>query len=940
MAVYLSPGVFPREIDLSAIPASGSGIIPAFVGTAQKGPINVPTLATTAASFIDTFGNPFVDSNLGYAVLSFMEEGNLAWVMRVGVECADGQSDTLAAICVDTSGARGAGWGRVALFTGIDFGKLRLRTPDADTPFTFHDSSSSDAEYNDIDVSSTDGPTTASITPVVTTYADAIDDLFTVLITGGVTSGVLDGATFDVIRQSDGEVVESGTFNDAGGGTSDPVAVGSTGVTFTVTVTGSSPIEQDDTFTFKVAPDNRSFQFAVEGVAGTTLVMPSASYTTADLFVTAFNSIAGVTAEDYEAINVSGELYIRTKVAGERIQLIGTDAGFGTDVSREAWALEVGTTNWVYDIPRAHVIGDDVGPVAITTQRDRVDVRLVSSTATTDLMFTVPVALSMPIQTLATYVNNGGILSGTRYYDAFALQVDASQYVLAMATTVNNQLDQLKVMADYSHVETLRFAEEVQFSYPYTGNYRGFTDPRVIEPDAGVIDDTIPLSCETDPASADCDEDTSFFAGVVGFIVAKTPGTWIDSHTFTLDNFNGEAGRYTIIIEDLNNNQVDRVDDISFDSTDTRYIGNVVNEGSAIGGTNGNAYYQWLERSSNIGSGELRLPGLLNGQTFTGGQNGIPTDAADSASLDAAIIGNQATFSGLYAFDNPENIDISLLVVPGNSSGAVIGRGLQVCENRGDCLFIVDPPFGLKPQQVVDWHNGMLNSDLTAAVNSSYGALYWGWLKIFDQFSSQELFVPPSGHITAVFARTERERESWFAPAGLNRGRLLTALDVEYSPTRGERDLLYGLNNAVNPITKFPQEGIVVWGQRTLQRADTALDRINVRMLLIHLKKVLIPLLRTFLFEQNDEFLWAQVRGAINPVLGDIAGRRGLTAFRTICDETNNTPATIDRNELHVSVLIKPTRVVEFIQLDLAILRSDNLFSSEAVLRAAGVTGI
>ena len=212
-------------------------------------------------------------------------------------------------------------------------------------------------------------------------------------------------------------------------------------------------------------------------------------------------------------------------------------------------------------------------------------------------------------------------------------------------------------------------------------------------------------------------------------------------------------------------------------------------------------------------------------------------------------------------------------------------------------------------------------------------------MKIFDQYSTQELFVPPSGHISAVFARTERERESWYAPAGLSRGRLLTALDVEESPSRGDRDALYGLNNAVNPIVKFPQDGIVVWGQRTLQRADTALDRINVRMLLIHIRKVLVPLLRQFLFEQNDRYLWEQVKGTVSPVLSDIAGRRGLTGFSVICDETNNTPETIDRNELHVTVLLKPTRVVEFIQLDLAILRTDAIFSSEAVLRAAGVTG-
>ncbi len=261
-----------------------------------------------------------------------------------------------------------------------------------------------------------------------------------------------------------------------------------------------------------------------------------------------------------------------------------------------------------------------------------------------------------------------------------------------------------------------------------------------------------------------------------------------------------------------------------------------------------------------------------------------------------------------------------------------------MCEGRGDCLFIIDPPFGLRPQQVVDWHNGILNSDLSAAINSNYGALYWGWLKVFDQFAAEDIWIPPSGHVLSVFAKTERERDPWWAPAGLNRGVLLTPRDVEYVPTQGERDLLYGSGNAVNPIVKFTQEGIVVWGQRTLQRSASALDRVNVRMLLIHLKKRLQEVLRQFLFEPNDKTLWRQVKNTIDPVLADVQSRRGLTAFRSIVDETNNTPERIDRNELWVSVFLKPTRTVEFVVLNLVILKTEESFAIEEVLQAGGVT--
>lgn len=231
----------------------------------------------------------------------------------------------------------------------------------------------------------------------------------------------------------------------------------------------------------------------------------------------------------------------------------------------------------------------------------------------------------------------------------------------------------------------------------------------------------------------------------------------------------------------------------------------------------------------------------------------------------------------------------------------------------------------------------MLLSDLRAAINSSYGALYWGWLRMFDQFSSNEIWVPPSGHVAAVYSRTARDAEQWFAPAGLRRGRVLTALDVEYSPTQGERDLLYGSGNAVNPIVKFPQDGITIWGQRTLQRTSSALDRVNVRMLMLYIKKNLVRLLRNFIFEPNDKALWRQVTSTISPFLSDIQSRRGLVAYNVIADASNNTPERIDRNELWVSVFLKPTRAVEFIALNLVVLRTGASFSAEEVLAAGGV---
>lgn len=949
MAVFLSPGVFPREIDLSVLPTAIGPLRPGFIGTAKKGPLNVPTLITNSTQAIDTFGEPFPESYLMYAVLAYLEEGNAAFVMRVGVECEEGQTDDLADICIDTSGGRGSGWGRIPLFTGIDYGRINLRevgdgTGDNAEPLTFHASSTSAVTYNDVDLSTTDGPTSAS-GAISGTYTGAIDDSWVMIITSPPNisdAAAIAGAEYQIVRNSDGSIVSEGTLADSNGdGTSDAIGIGD-GLSITVTV-ASGVLDENDTFTWSAEPDNQDFSIAVDGDGSpTTYSMPSATYTTVADFVAAANAL--LSGEDYLFVEYTmedGETtipQIRGTIAGERLQLMST----------AAFALECGTEQYAWDIPRSFLLGLDPGPYNITTQNNRVKMNMIGENATTEVEFNVPVGLDQTTNSIAAVIDAAGIVAGEVLWNSFELTAPGGLTYVVIETAVGRQLDTLQMLANFSNLRTLRFAEELNIPYPYTRAYRGFSDNRLVLPDSGETTASTPLSCETDPFSSECAADTAYFASIVGWLVAPSSGTWLDNYSVNLELFTDgvgdAAGRYTLTILDVNDQPVDAIQDVSFDKREERYIANLVNPGTSLGGTNGNAWVNWEERpaflSNNVNDTatfEVRHPSALNGKEFQGMANGIPTDPAYSSELDAAVIGNPATSTGIYAFQNPESIDINLLATPGFSTGAVIGTALQMCESRGDVLYVVDPPFGLRPQQVVDWHNGMLLSDLKAAVNSSYGALYWGWLRVFDQFSADEIWIPPSGHVTAVFSRTAREAEQWFAPAGLRRGRLLTALDVEYSPTQGERDLLYGSGNAVNPIVKFPQDGITIWGQRTLQRTQSALDRVNVRMLLIFIKKNLIQLLRNFIFEPNDRILWRQVSATIEPFLADIQARRGLTAFRVIVDETNNTPERIDRNELWVSVFLKPTRTVEFIVLNLVVLRTGASFSAEEVLAAGGV---
>ncbi len=946
MAVILSPGVFPREIDLSVLPAAVGPLRPAFVGTAKKGPLNTPTYVTSAQMALDKFGEPFAESYLMYAVLAYFEEGNECYITRVGVEYDSGQDTALNSVAISTDGSKAFGWGRIPIFTGIEYGKILLREVSSATPLTFHAASVGSVTYNQPVERPTEGATAATLN-ITGTYTGAIDDSIIMYITGAPTlsSGAkVDGATYEIIRNSDGTVLSTGTLLDAlHDDTSQVISLGN-GLSVEVSVE-AGVLNTGDTFVFSVTPDNRKFTVSVENASPVEYTMPSATYSTAASFVAAFNGL--LSGESYaaslETVTISGVSVtvpaIKTTAAGEWLQLTGS-AGF---------SLEVGTSQYAFNIPRGYLLGTEVGPYNINSNNNRVKIDVLQSSGTTTTVeFNIPTGTAQTVDNLVSVIDSAGVVAGDTIFESINLTAPGGTNHVLIILNIDHLYDTLVMKANYSNVKTLRFAQTIGVSYPYKGVYTGYSDSRLTLPDSSSTSSTNPRSCELNPLSADCALDSAYYQNIVGYLVATSAGTWVNNLTVDVDVYTdglgNPTGRYTVTVQDGSGVALERFTDVVFDKTADRYIGNFLNPGTKYGGTVGANYINWEERPAYLNNDPLdtvnyqvRNPSVTLNKAFLGGANGIPTDPAYSTAVDAAVIGRADNNSGIYSFQNIDAYDVNLLLTPGFSSGAVIGTGLQIAQSRGDLLYIVDPPFGLRPQQIVDWHNGMLTSDLSNAMNSSYGALYWGWVKYYDQFNVNEIWVPPSGHVAAIFSRTARTTEQWFAPAGLTRGRILTALELEYTPSVGENDLLYGSGNAVNPIVKFPQDGIVVWGNRTLQRTSTALNRVNVRMLLNYLKKSLTQTLRSYVFEPNDRTLWSQVVATINPFMGDIQSRRGITAFKVVCDATNNTPERIDRNELWVSVFIKPTKSVEFIILNLAVVNTGASFSSEAVLQAGGI---
>lgn len=260
--------------------------------------------------------------------------------------------------------------------------------------------------------------------------------------------------------------------------------------------------------------------------------------------------------------------------------------------------------------------------------------------------------------------------------------------------------------------------------------------------------------------------------------------------------------------------------------------------------------------------------------------------------------------------------DINLFAVPGVSDNAVILECLDVAEYRGDCLFLVDPPNNLTPDQVKDWHNGTGEySSTSSLLNSSYGAVYYSWQTVYDKDTDSYIDLPPSAIVSSVMAKSARETEIWMPPAGMVRGLVSGVNSPKYSPDTGERNALYADQNAVNCIIEDPTYGLVVFGQKTLLRANTALDRVNVRMLLNYLKRVVVAAAKYLTFEPNDSTTWNSFEDLVEPTLRSIGQRRGLYDYKIVKGEAIVTNDDIDNYRMPCKILIQPTKAAEEIPI-------------------------
>ena len=426
-----------------------------------------------------------------------------------------------------------------------------------------------------------------------------------------------------------------------------------------------------------------------------------------------------------------------------------------------------------------------------------------------------------------------------------------------------------------------------------------------------------------------------------------------DNIRWEVTTANTASGTFSLAIrrgnDDTNNKVVlESYDNLSLDPKQSNYIGKVIGDQTL----NYNSTENYMEVSGsypnasryvrvknvantpdyfdNNGTAKAEYVGFipttgsgsLSGAFQSGGGSNVPASEGNyyeniSTQSQGLVAADYTDMLNLLA--NQDDYAYNVLLTPGltdESHSSPMTTALNNVQSRGDALYVMD---------LVDYGSTIANVKTEASGrDSSYGAAYWPWVSTQDPDSGKNVWVPASTLIGGVYAFNDSSSEPWFAPAGINRGGLTTVIRPERKLSQANRDELYEAN--INPIASFPATGVVVYGQKTLQKRASALDRVNVRRLLIELKGYIGQLSQTLVFEQNTAATRNTFLSQVNPYLESVVQRQGLYAFKVVMDDSNNTPDVIDRNQLVGQIFIQPTRTAEFIILDFNVLPTGATF--------------
>ena len=401
--------------------------------------------------------------------------------------------------------------------------------------------------------------------------------------------------------------------------------------------------------------------------------------------------------------------------------------------------------------------------------------------------------------------------------------------------------------------------------------------------------------------------------------VSAAGGSLDEMHIAVIDEDGGITGTAGSILETFEG--VSQANDAKDASGNSNYYPQVIYQKSK--------FIYWIDHIATLSDGVAKT-----GTTFdnTVGDAFVVSSTSLVSGTDDYAITNAEVATAYEKFNDKENVDLSLLLCgPSQTSADATGDTkatavMDIATARKDCVAFISPARAdvvgvanaiTQTQNVVGFADGL--------PSSSYAVIDSGYKYMYDKYNDVYRFVPLNGDIAGLCARTDSIADAWFSPGGFNRGQIRGAVKLAFNPNQTQRDELY--KSRVNPVTSFPGQGTVLFGDKTAQSKPSAFDRINVRRLFIVLEKAISTAAKFQLFEFNDEFTRAQFRNLVEPFLRDVQGRRGLTDFSVVCDDTNNTSDVIDRNEFRADIFVKPARSINFIQLNFVATRSGVAFS-------------
>ena len=895
MTTYISPGVYTVEQDLSSYVSDLSSTIVGMVGTADSGPTNTPILITTANDFVTTFGNVNPQHYLGYAALSYLEQGSMLWVTRV--TASDASFATNAMLLPSNYTQYQGKWilsGQTStnvtytLYNAVgSTGANATVVLPATTPIPGFDPT----DYTN--TANANGKMGSDLFTLVSTpvgaplgYTSPLLGVPLTITTGAgkntiaPISGVGTASTQPTVTvplsafvstNSPATAFAVGTIALIPGATEPSPATN----LITIASYGTSPINPitlvagaaNNTLynkalaTYNNAPSGTLQITDLESLftipAFTLPALPASVSITIPLFDTSADTTNVTTGKNLIMIN--SILTVLLQMVNLGTAPVGTNSAVFYNHCR----VLVPSTG-LYGIGAISVAGTSQGFSALATPTidasgNVISVNLVSLLP--GLAGTYLYSAQTPAIDATVVVAGGQCLGGTFSLAAFrptwSMVQAGTSYVPTVLkftslgetddsnTDITLSMDVSDQTADNNQNYTLRVYQRIS-STNVSPTSQTITDFGLVESYYGTIE------------------------GIQSQMITSSRIARMKIDYSTVDIINMTTGLAT-----------DYGDNLAFDPM---LLVSETNAGISVG-----THYDY---SSTSGSTKVLDAPLLNG-------------SIGSAVTSYNIVGDGVS-TGLYSFANADVIDINVLLAPGWSADPIVSTAMvSICETRGDSIAVLDTPFGLTVQEVIAYRKNIAN------INSSYAAMYYPWVKIADSVNQKNVFVPPSGQVVAQYAYNDHVADVYYAPAGINRGMLTNALSTERLLAQGDRDALALAN--INPIVNEPAYGIYIKGQYTLQTATTALNRVNVRRMLLNLRKVVATASVAFEFQPADSTTALRLKQVADGLLSAQLYNGAVQSYTIDVGPDVNTPIVFANNQLMMRISVVPTLTAEVI---------------------------